>query len=190
MAKNNYSLAHRPQHNWWAMLARGEVISCSATSKRSGARCRMPPTTGCGGVCFWHGARGGNGNFRAPTSKRNLGNKETKRARLYAEAEVARRVAAGEQHPETFALFRDTSRAYPNRLYLADEGRLWLAIDDHLRSAGNPVGAWRALLRAFGLAPPRPPPAPAPAGPKPSRSRQSSCGPRRKTVGAAGDAFG
>ena len=42
MARNNYSLAHRPQHNWWGMLARGEVVSCIATSKRSGARCRMP----------------------------------------------------------------------------------------------------------------------------------------------------
>src|SRR5262245_5041199 len=78
---------------------------CTAMSKRNGRRCKMPPTKGFT-VCMWHGANGGNGNIRLPTSKRNLMNKGIKRARLMAEAEVERRARQNELHPETSQAFR------------------------------------------------------------------------------------
>jgi hypothetical protein len=109
----------RPQDQWRAKLRRGEVTSrCTATSKRSGERCRFPATKGYG-VCYWHGARGGNGNCRTPTSKRNLANKEVKRARLWAAAEVAHRIAANEIHPEARKALKD----YISKIHPADEGR-------------------------------------------------------------------
>jgi hypothetical protein len=109
----------RPQNQWRAKLARGEVTSrCTATSKRSGERCRFPATKGYG-VCYWHGARGGYGKFRAPTSKRNLANKEIQRARLWAEAAVAQRVARNEIRPEVYGALKDIIGKIQHRLRLA-----------------------------------------------------------------------
>lgn len=116
----------RLQDQWRAKLERGELTSCcTATSKRSGKRCRFPATKGCGGVCYWHGARGGHGNFRPPTSKRNLANKEIKRAQLDAEAEVAQRTARNEIRPEA----REALRTYIGKIHPADEGRALLLLD-------------------------------------------------------------
>ncbi len=155
------SFAERPHATWPAMRDRGEpVFQCSATSKRSGVRCRFAASKisatmkNSKGLCYWHGANGGSKDKRAiPTSRRHLSNITIKKARTYADAEMERRRLAGELHHETAALFRDTNRT---RLHPADEGRLWLAADDYLKNAGlNPSGAWRESLRVLGLASPR-----------------------------------
>jgi hypothetical protein len=161
MARNHNDLKQRPQHNWWSMLARGEVVSCKAISKRSGRRCRMPPTKGCGGVCFWHGARGGNGNFRAPTSKRNLANKETKRARAMSQADVERRLAAGELREAAEALKPLIGKIHP-----ADEARALLMLDALFDGSLTPEG-WREAQRGLGLLPQRMPTAPPAQEPEP-----------------------
>jgi hypothetical protein len=148
----------RPQDQWRAKLARGEVTSrCTATSKRSGERCRFPATKGYG-VCYWHGARGGYGKFRAPTSKRNLANKEIQRARLWAEAEVAQRVARNEIRPEVYGALKDII----GKIHPADEARALLALDLWFDGALTSE-AWEEARRALGLLPPWRPPAPTPA---------------------------
>ena len=104
-------------------------------------------------VCYWHGARGGNGNVQAPTSKRNLSNKETQRARLYAAAEIERRRLAGELTLAVYEEFRaiDISRVHP-----ADHARLMLAITDKLANIGvNTNESWRETLRVLGVTRPR-----------------------------------
>jgi hypothetical protein len=156
----------RLQDQWRAKFERGEVTSCcTATSKRSGKRCRFPATKGCGGVCYWHGARGGYRNARAPTSKRNLANKEIKRARLDAEAEVAQRAARNEIHREA----HEALKTYVGKIHPADEGRALLALDMWFDGALTDEG-WREARRSLGLIPPRrtiATPAPAPE-PQPS----------------------
>jgi hypothetical protein len=159
----------RPQDQWRAKLRRGEVTSrCTATSKRSGERCRFPATKGYG-VCYWHGARGGNGNCRTPTSKRNLANKEIKRARLWAEAEVARRIAANEIHPEAY----EATKHFISRIHSADEARLLLMLDMRLGGALTDEG-WRDARIALGLIPPWRPPAPMPASAAASETQPST----------------
>jgi hypothetical protein len=158
----------RPQDQWRAKLRRGEVTSrCTATSKRSGERCRFPATKGYG-VCYWHGARGGNGNCRTPTSKRNLANKEVKRARLWAAAEVAHRIAANEIHPEARKALKD----YISKIHPADEGRALLMLDQWFDGAMTDE-AWREARIALGLIPPRQSPVPTPASTAASESQVS-----------------
>jgi hypothetical protein len=141
-------------------LKRGEVTSrCTATSKRSGERCRFPATKGCGGVCYWHGANGGDNRKRVlPASRRHLANLEIKRARLWADAEVAQRIAANEIHPEARKALKD----YIGRIHPADEGRALLALDRWFDGAMTNDG-WEEARRALGLIPPRRWPAPTPA---------------------------
>jgi len=139
---------------------------CTAMSKRSKRRCKLPPVNGCGGVCRWHGARGGWGNHTLPKDDRTLRNKEIKRARLMAEAEVARRFATG----EAVDVLREAARAirpWIGKIHPADEARAVLMMEAHLEGMGQPDGltgeAWRETLRALGVMPQRPlPPTPAP----------------------------
>jgi hypothetical protein len=152
-------LGNRPRDGWRSILARGEVETCTATSKRSGKRCRMPPTNGCGGVCYFHGARGGRGNFRWPTSMRHLRNKEIQRARMMAQAEVDIRLAARDLHPEV----HEAIKTYIGRIHPADEARMLLMLD-HLFKGDLTNEAWFEFRQNLGLTPMRPskpkPPAP------------------------------
>ena len=147
----------RPHDIWHVRRKLGEaVFQCTAMSKRSGVRCKFSAMKGKDGkrsVCYWHGARGGHGNVQAPTSKRNLSNKEIQRARLYATAEIERRRLAGEFNPAAYEEFRalDISRVHP-----ADHARLMLAIDDRLKNIGvNTNESWRETLRVLGVTRPR-----------------------------------
>jgi hypothetical protein len=154
---NSGSFAYRKHAIWHVRRKLGEaVFQCTAMSKRSGVRCKFSAMKGKNGkrsVCYWHGARGGNGNVQAPTSKRNLSNKEIQRARLYAAAEIERRRLAGELNPAAYEEFRalDISRMHP-----ADQARLMLAIDDRLKNIGvNTNESWRETLRVLGVTRPR-----------------------------------
>jgi hypothetical protein len=158
-------LGNHPEHRWRALFACGKVVSCSALSKRTGKRCCAPPVKGYG-VCRNHGGWGGTGRFRPPTNMRHLGNKDLKRVRLAAEAEVKRRFATGERISE----LREAARAirpWIGKIHPADEARAVLMMEVHLEGLGRPDGlngeAWRETLRALGVMPQRPlPPTPAP----------------------------
>jgi hypothetical protein len=129
---------------------------CSATSKRSGKRCKMMPTNGYD-TCYWHGARGGDPrSHRLPTSVRNLKNKEIKRGRAAAEVEADRRIASRELHPDT----RRTFRALAYKVHPADQGRLMLAIDDYFNGSTTTEG-WREARKVLGLTTNRASPTPA-----------------------------
>ena len=150
---NSGSFAYRKHAIWHVRRKAGEpVFQCHATSKRSGVRCKFSAMKSSTGVCYWHGARRGGGAL-LPTSKRNLSNKETQRARLYADAEIERRRLAGELNPAAYEEFRalDISRVHP-----ADHARLMLAIDDRLQNIGvNTIESWRETLRVLGVTRPR-----------------------------------
>jgi hypothetical protein len=127
------------------------IRRCTAVSKRNHRRCRMPAMKGSM-TCYWHGAPGGDHRKRIlPTSMRHLRNLEIKRGRLVAVAEVERRMAANELHPETYNLFREMDRS---RLHPADEGRLLLAIDTWLRGDMT-AETWRETRKLLGLLPGR-----------------------------------
>jgi hypothetical protein len=154
-------LGGRIRDTWPAMFARGEGgPSCTATSKRNKRRCRMPPMRGSH-LCYWHGGTGGdNRKPTMPTSLRHLGNKETKRVRLFCEAEVERLAAAGDLHPGTLAALRP----WIGKTHPADEARLIWMISEQLH--GNlTTEAWRETLTVLGLRPRRP--APPPKAPEP-----------------------
>jgi hypothetical protein len=123
---------------------------CTATAKRSGRRCKMMPTNGYD-VCYWHGARGGRRHHVLPKDARTLRNKSIKNARLYAEAEVDRRIINRELHPDA----RKTFRALANKVHPADQGRLMLAIDDYFNGSTT-AAAWREARKILGIDPSRP----------------------------------
>jgi hypothetical protein len=153
-------LGERSKDRWRALFNRGEVVSCSATAKRTGKRCRSAPVQGYG-VCQHHGGWGGRGRFRLPVNMRHFGNKDLKRAREMADAEVEQRFAAGELREAVQAI-----RPWVGKIHPADESRAVLAMAARLEGLGRPDGlageAWREARRAVGLIAPR---APAPTPP-------------------------
>jgi hypothetical protein len=149
-------LQFRVHDQWYDRFRRGLVESCTATSKRSRERCRFHPMKGSH-LCYWHGGTGGDPRKRnPPSSKGNLMNREIKRSRVAAEAEVERRQALPADHLE--AIHRDAHADLKifiagGLLHPADEGRLLLQLDALKRGELTPA-AWREARRCLGLLPP------------------------------------
>jgi hypothetical protein len=173
---NSGSFAYRKHAIWHVRRKLGEaVFQCRATSKRSRVRCKFSAIKGSSGLCYWHGGTGGDNRKPStpPVSLRHLSNRTIKKSRGYADKELERRRGANELHEGTAALFRDTCRAYRDRLHPADEGRLFVAVDDHLKNEKlNAPGAWRELLRSLGLVQARPTSASKSIEPKPVEPRE------------------